>query len=473
MTQRFGHPGFANKPYNGSAGLEDSPANGHVLAFLVALQRHPPPPTFHGRNLLQRMRVMVLAAGKPAAFDPSDLVIGPLPEALPPMPPALPIPGHIPLYPRRVQGEILRDETGRLYEKIGRQIRALHRLASGPHGEILELAPSAQANPRALAPVADQPVTQFAQAPTEQQPPDRNDWQETAGSKKSGALSRPTAARAVPATYRKLFPDPGQGRVLRWGDFKRMLAPQLAHPERLRDAQQLPCYVQIYEAVTPQRLVSLAAVALGDSRRASQLHPLTDVIAGALELTTLLPPPPRVPPHIRREPGLLLPHDRVFHLQPAHDPTTGDVVQEARQPQAAPPSHEPRTSAVGPSPGPAVGCPGPKAAVPEHFLRPWEFRLGREEVLYDMHVTATRSRVLTALLRCLQGRVVGRRALRKWQVLLCGKSLEEQLWAVRPPQGGLSHPLVRAWAQKTLELAGYNPQAMLLEWEIFWRRKGL
>jgi hypothetical protein len=310
-------------------------------------------------------------------------------------------------------------------------------------------------------------------ASAEQPPADASDLQQYQGSKQSEALSRPPAARLAPATYRKFFPDPGQWRVIRWGDFKGVLAPQLAHPERLRDTQQLPCYVQIYEAATPQRLASLAAVALGDHRSASQLQPLTDVMAGKLELTALLQTQPRVPPPLRREPGLLFPHDRVFHLQPAHDPTTGDVVQDARRPRAAPPPHEPRMSAAGPGIGLGVDCPGPQAAVPERFRRPWEFRLGREEVLYDMHVTAARSGVLTSLLRHLKGRVVGRRAFRKWQVLLCGKSLEQQLWSVQPPPGGLAHPLVREWAQQTLELAGYNPHAMLLEWEIFWRRKGL
>jgi hypothetical protein len=62
--------------------------------------------------------------------------------------------------------------------------------------------------------------------------------------------------------------------------------------------------------------------------------------------------------------------------------------------------------------------------------------------------------------------------LRKWQILLCGKGFDEQLWAVRPPDGGLTHRAVRQWAARTLELAGYQPGVMLLEWEIFWRRKG-
>ena len=119
MTQRFGNPGFSSQPYNRSIGLENTPANGKILVFLVAIQRPLPPPTLHRGNPLQRMDVMLLEKGQPAAFDPSDLVIGPLPEAVPPMPPTLPASGHMPRYPRRVQGEIFCDETGLLYERIG------------------------------------------------------------------------------------------------------------------------------------------------------------------------------------------------------------------------------------------------------------------------------------------------------------------------------------------------------------------
>jgi len=37
----------------------------------------------------------------------------------------------------------------------------------------------------------------------------------------------------------------------------------------------------------------------------------------------------------------------------------------------------------------------------------------------------------------------------------------------------VSHTAIREWARKTLEAAGYDSQAMLPEWEIFWRRKGV
>ena len=66
-----------------------------------------------------------------------------------------------------------------------------------------------------------------------------------------------------------------------------------------------------------------------------------------------------------------------------------------------------------------------------------------------------------------------RREFRKWQVLLNGKSPDEQLWSVRPPRGGLTHRFILAWAQNALQLAGYDPRNMLTEWHIFWRRKGV
>jgi hypothetical protein len=63
--------------------------------------------------------------------------------------------------------------------------------------------------------------------------------------------------------------------------------------------------------------------------------------------------------------------------------------------------------------------------------------------------------------------------LRTWQVLLSDKNLDEPLWAVRPPESASSHPFIREWATRTLELAGYDPRLMVYEWEIYWRRKGV
>jgi hypothetical protein len=63
--------------------------------------------------------------------------------------------------------------------------------------------------------------------------------------------------------------------------------------------------------------------------------------------------------------------------------------------------------------------------------------------------------------------------LQKWQALLSGKSLDDQLWAVRPPQKAFQVKPIKDWVRSALALAGYEPQSMILEWEVFWRRKGV
>ena len=80
---------------------------------------------------------------------------------------------------------------------------------------------------------------------------------------------------------------------------------------------------------------------------------------------------------------------------------------------------------------------------------------------------------LVALVRRIKNWLTRGGEFRKWRVLLCGRSFDEQLWEVRPPRGAPSHRIVRQWARTTLELAGYDATTMLLEWEIFWRRKGV
>ena len=114
-----------------------------------------------------------------------------------------------------------------------------------------------------------------------------------------------------------------------------------------------------------------------------------------------------------------------------------------------------------------------KTTVHEQWIKPWEFQISREEALYDMLADASSRSAPFAFIRDLTDRLGHRQAWRKWQALLAGKSLDEQLWAVRPPRGLISGAAVRDWARQTLEQAGYDPRVMLAEWEIFWRRKGL
>ena len=107
----------------------------------------------------------------------------------------------------------------------------------------------------------------------------------------------------------------------------------------------------------------------------------------------------------------------------------------------------------------------------EETLKPWEFRAGRDEVLYDLQAGVGSMGRLANLFRRLKNRMRNRPGYRKWQALLAGKDFDEQLWGVRPPEEAWWHPAVREWARRTLVLAGYEPDTMLLEWEIFWRRK--
>jgi hypothetical protein len=118
-----------------------------------------------------------------------------------------------------------------------------------------------------------------------------------------------------------LFPNPGQWRIVQWGDFKQMLASQLAHPERLNDPHQIPCYVQVYETTAMQPLAALCRAVLGESGTANDFRPLSAAIATKLQLK--LPPAirPRVAGLTPPKPGLLPPHERVFRLQVALDPT--------------------------------------------------------------------------------------------------------------------------------------------------------
>jgi hypothetical protein len=265
---------------------------------------------------------------------------------------------------------------------------------------------------------------------------------------------------------RRLYPQPGQEVVVAWADARDLLAGQLAHPERLRDRHQLRCHAQVYEAMASQQREMLATAMLGDPSLAAMLHPLTDGWAARLGLAATLPPRSASPPQ-RREPGMVLAGDRLIRLLVADDPTRDSLLaqREARDrlparvfaPQAAAP-FQPAPNAT------------PCMKIPQQYLQPWEFRRTREEAIYEMHLAAEPG-FWRRLFRALRGPTVSRRELLRWQIIMSGKSVADQLWGVRPPPGGLVHPKVRDWAARTLALAGYDPVLMLAEWEIYWRRK--
>jgi hypothetical protein len=242
--------------------------------------------------------------------------------------------------------------------------------------------------------------------------------------------------RSSPVTGRVYFPEPGKAIVVAYGDFQPMLSPQIAHPERLRDSHRLLCFLQIYEALARQPAATLAA---------ARFQPLTT------DVETKLAVPPALDEAQPVQPGsqLVLPHQRFFRLRAASDPTRD------------------RTPAVA---GSASRYPPPlpkRRSIPERYLKPWELRVSREEALYDMK----RSRGLLPRLAAALRPWLAPGVFRKWRAMLAGKSADDQLFAVRPPEGGLSCEAVREWASCTLAGAGYDPDVMLTEWEIFWRRK--
>ena len=417
----------------------------HLL--MLAIERALAPPIVHRRSTLQPMRVVIVDRELISRPEPTgDASAGKrvLPNAVYH---AAQISSHMgyPLQQRAVRGEILSDEGGRLYEKLGRQIRPLHQLASGPCGEVIDLVPASETT----KPAGDS-QTGVAK-------------DETATSQFVPVAEAPKQTSAV--SHRKLFADPGQWRVLSWGDFKEILAPQLAHPERLRDTYRLPCYVQVLETERAVPISELAAVYKSDSGRRASLYFLTEEIAAKLDLVLPLRSAP--PPNVQRPPHTLLAHERVFRLIVANDPTT-DIANARSTPAAAEKSHV-NTEVKG---NEVVSAKTLKETIPPRFIKEWEFKISRDEALYDLNAPAS---IVESIMRLCRRLRLGkhRGEFNKWQALLAGKETDEQLWAVRPPKASLRDLRVRDWASKTLELGGYESRKMIHEWEIFWRRKGL
>lgn len=269
--------------------------------------------------------------------------------------------------------------------------------------------------------------------------------------------------------YRKLFADPGQWRAVWWGDFKEILARQLAHPERLRDTYRLPCYVQVIETERTVAIEELAAIYKSDKCQ-TPLYVLTGEIAAKLELVLPLRAAPQ--PNAPRAPNTLLAQERVFRLVAANDPTIDVVAGVKQKPPLQSPKAEasPKVEAAAQDKPVVVSAPL-KTSIPDSFIKEWELKLSREEATYDMNAKPT----LASLMRgfCGQLRVLKQRSeFRKWQALVSGRSADEQLWAVHPPAGMLADPVIRNWAETMLERGGYDAQKMIREWEIFWRRRG-
>jgi hypothetical protein len=412
-----------------------------LAPLMIGIRRQAAPPLRFGTQRLHRMHVLVMGPHQPfEAPSPSD----DLEQVLP----------RLNRWPaeakaRPILGEILRGEKGEWYERIGNRIRPLRQLVSGPNGEVLEV-PSNYLPENGRGQTADAEVCE-----------ESAEEEETAAAQPEPRETAPPRGAPTSSGFRRLIAEPGTWRVLPFGGFKLLLASQLSHPARLRDSHRIPCHLEVFEAIMPQRIDALARAILGEAAGPTDLQPLTPALVAQLDLTQLLPAPVRVPP-FSPEQGGVRPGQRFFRLVVANDPTAPPPAT-TNAASTVPNSQSETTSAQ--TPGQAA--PARATAIPVHLLQPWEFCRSREEAIALLLQSDSWWTRITRPLR----RMMHRGALRRWQLFLSGRSADEQLWSVPPPRGWLGDAWLREWARHTLEAGGYDSAAMLPEWEIFWGRK--
>jgi hypothetical protein len=256
-----------------------------------------------------------------------------------------------------------------------------------------------------------------------------------------------------PPAFCRVLPESGVRRLLIWSDFKDALKGQLQHPERLRDSHRLPCSVHVVEAHAQTRNEALARLLFKDQKTTPCLTDMSPASTQQLGLTVELS-------------SRLLAHraKRVFYLTVESDPTV-DFMPKTPPPEKTTAARETGAHRA-PLQLPRERVPeGPLRVIPEQYTSGVILPITRDEVLYDMQVPRSR-------LHQWRDTFKQRAAFERWQQLLWGKNLEEQLWTVRPPKGMFHDERVRTWVNKTLEAAGYDKAVMAVEWEIFWRRHG-
>jgi hypothetical protein len=401
-----------------------------LAQLLLGLQRDPAARGVQvGPHLLQRVHIVIIERDPSAADDADDETDDALaPEPIPPLART-----RLLAPPRLVQGELLRADDGRLFERIGTRLRPLQSLASGPRGEVLEIAPA-----------PDREATRSAPAPTlASQPP---------------PPAPPPAA--TPPAARALFPSPGQWRLLTLGEARPLLAPQLREPGRLRDNHRLPCHVEIFESGRDQPVSDFAAAvdALAPTHTAARCVALTPPLAALLKLELPETANNALAP---AAPGRVRAGDRVARVTLAFDPTAQPL------PSPTPPPAPHPVPAAAPTREPApVAPPAARDAVPAAFAQTGALRSREEALLQFARPDSGWSRLRR---RFTSG--VNTEDLRAWQVRLSGRTADEQLWAVAPPTGWRHDPAIRAWAEQSLALAGYALPAMSREWELHWLRR--
>jgi len=354
--------------------------------------------------------------------------------------------------------ELMTDDSGNFYEVNGRKLRPLGELVRDEHGRVFEVRPT-----------SDNPATESANEQPNGSAPHRQADSKTENDNRAEPPAQPTAQavpKEPPRGYSKIIADPGLYLKIPWARAKGELTTLIQHPEKLSDADEIECYAQIYEAQRTLPAARLAATELGDGALHSQLHPLTQDKAQMLGIPQLFKPirhPFETQPSTRQ----VYAGQRVYRLWPVFDPTV-----------------ERGENLSGRSGASGDKNTAPRCQVPQEYLNPLQFKNSREEVLYDMRSIfgtlpvegGALARWFVAcpvrLLKMLIVLLATKRRLKKWRTIIEGKSLDEQLWRVTPPRGFSYHPALRRWAEGTLTRAGYDPKRMVLEWEIFWRRKG-
>jgi hypothetical protein len=409
--------------------------------FLIAIRGEAQSSLVHRGNLLQPMQVIATGPGDMLPLATLEAAIGPVPALPPPHRPMRNVNPSARLMLREITGEILRDAGGMLYEKVDDSVRPVNQLFTGPRGEMIDLTPMREMNPDAGAVGASQ-RPQWGLAGASGEPPvaEPGDDDPDAEPHPDAAFrsAEQRGARPLRELARRLVPEPGLWRLVRYADFIDAITPQLADPRRLQPGHQLACYLQVYELGTTVPTSALDDAAARELGKVGKLMPLSYDLCRRFGLS--LPRPAFALAAARQvhSPGMAPAGARFITLRVALDPTA-----EAIQPAAATvPSSAgtPGTEALL-NAAMAPTTSGLKTAIPEEFIKPWELRLSRDEVLYDMALAASRGpwrRLLDHVLRRIAGR-----DMKKWHALLFGKTPDQQLWAITPPQGGAArraHP---------------------------------
>lgn len=367
---------------------------------------------------------------------------------------------------RPVLGQVVRNTEGHLCEWTPQGPRSLGRVVRGPQGQLLELMPVQQQGKTGnhADEIIDGEVVETA-SPLEP------------GSHENAAPPVPAqkTEKAPFARSRKFFAEPGLPRIIEFGRFRSLLADQLSHPERLRGPHRLACHVQVYQALIEQRADEFFAAVQGNGPREIPIRPLTEEAIALLGLAPFLSGAPRPATQAPKIPGTVQRFEHFFTMRIASDPTADAAsAVKASAPVAADITPKNQVAeAPAKASAPSVSIPARLAEIPSRFQNPWEFPKSRDEVLYDMSMEKLSRGSFRKFLSRIGGWFQRREEFRKWRALLGTKNMEDQLWSVRPPRGSTTDETILDWARQTLELAGYDVRTMLLEWEIFWRRKGV